>query len=412
MKTPALVVLLLSAASLAQAQAAMGGMSGQVDNAQTTPRSGSGFSFGELALEGGNGAVRLRLRDARLADAVADQVVFVTADPAPDISAIAAAAGIQVIEAVRLTSISQVMVVAKLTSRDTPEAAATRLAGLAGVAWAQPNHLYQALGVSRPLPRRFELEGLTTDPASRVGGLIAMIDTPVAAGHETFKAADFGEQVFGASAKPGAHGTAVASILVGGADTPGSARGARLISLAAFSTGPNNLAVSQTRYLAKAFEAAVRLKPDVLNLSFGGSDDRLLTALLDTLEAKGVCVVAAAGNGGAKAAVPFPATHHASLAVTAVDEALRPYAYATQGARIDVAAVGVDIIAAVPGGYRRVSGTSFSSAFVAGALLGMPQCRVSHQPAAMRSAARVGAQDLGAPGPDPVFGAGLFRVAN
>ena len=268
------------------------------------------------------------------------------------------------------------------------------------------------LGRSRPLPKRFVLEGLATDPSARVSGLIAMIDTPVAAGHETFKAANFGEQVLGASAKPGAHGTAVASILVGGGETPGSALGARLISLAAFSAGANDLALSQTRYLAKAFEAAIRLKPDVLNLSFGGSDDRLLSVLLDTLESEGVCVVAAAGNGAAKAAVPFPATHHASLAVTAVDEALRPYAYATQGARIDVAGVGVDIIAAVPGGYRRVSGTSFASAFVAGALLHMPQCRLNHQPAAMRAAARVAAQDLGAPGPDPVFGAGLFRVAD
>jgi hypothetical protein len=98
------------------------------------------------------------------------------------------------------------------------------------------------------------------------------------------------------------------------------------------------------------------------------------------------------------------------LAVTALDGRLRPYVWATPGAPVDVAALGVDLLVAEPGGYRRVSGTSFAAAVVSGALLRMPACARDRNPAAMRAAVGARARDLGAPGRDPVYGAGLFRL--
>jgi hypothetical protein len=98
------------------------------------------------------------------------------------------------------------------------------------------------------------------------------------------------------------------------------------------------------------------------------------------------------------------------LAVTAVDRNLRIYPEATTGPHVAVAAIGVDIVAAAPGGYRQVSGTSFAAAYVSGALLRSPACAVRRDPAGMRAAVTAAAMDLGPPGRDEVFGAGLFRL--
>ena len=238
-----------------------------------------------------------------------------------------------------------------------------------------------------------------------------MIDTPVDTRHESLKAASVQQFVFSASPAVALHGTAVASLLVGTGEVKGIAAGAKLISLAAFEPSKDGTGLSQTRYLAKALNAAANMQPNVLNLSFGGNEDKALAALLTAINKRGICVAAAAGNGGPKGRVLFPATHPASLAITAVDEKLKPYAYASQGSKIDVAGVGVGLLATVPGGYRQVSGTSFATAIVSGALLRMPACNGGRNPAGMKQQVAALAQDLGPKGRDPVFGAGLFRLS-
>lgn len=345
-------------------------------------------------------------------DHAPDTVIFLLSNAHTDLVALSRRAGVAVVETAPLDSVHLLMVVAQLRPGDTPEAAIARLSLSPEVAWAQPDHLYQLQGVAEHLPRAFTLEGLTSDQMARPApGAVAMIDAPVAINHEAFRNADIQQRLFGPSGEAGAHGTAVADLLVGQGDTPGSGRGARLVSLAAFRQADVDApSVSQTRYLAKAFDAAVRLRPNVLNLSFGGPVDHLLETLLQALDAEGVCIVAAAGNGGRKGLPPFPASHPGVLGVTAVDENLRIYAFATPGPQVDVAAIGVDLVAAVPGGYRRVSGTSFAAAFVSGALLRLPACAQARDPAAMRAAVAAAARDLGPRGRDDTFGAGLFQL--
>ena len=171
-----------------------------------------------------------------------------------------------------------------------------------------------------------------------------------------------------------------------------------------------NVWLSQTSLLARAINDALRLRPNVLNLSFGrNGPDPLLSYALDRFRQSGVCVVAAAGNGKG-GPVLFPATHAASLAVTAVDAKLRAYDYASRGPQISVAAWGVDLSAAVPGGRRAVSGTSFATAVVSGALLRTPECNGGRDPVAMKQRMMAQAHDLGPKGADPVFGAGLFAL--
>ena len=64
-----------------------------------------------------------------------------------------------------------------------------------------------------------------------------------------------------------------------------------------------------------------------------------------------------------------------------------------------------------PGGRRAVSGTSFATAVISGALLRMPACNGGRDPGAMKAQVAGLAQDLGVPGRDAVFGAGLFRLS-
>jgi subtilisin family serine protease len=83
--------------------------------------------------------------------------------------------------------------------------------------------------------------------------------------------------------------------------------------------------------------------------------------------AKGVILIAAAGNNGPKGAPVYPAAYPEVIAVTATDESDQLYGKANRGDYISVAAPGVDIIApALKGGYGLSSGTSMAAAHVAG----------------------------------------------
>jgi hypothetical protein len=416
-------ILLASLASVANAQPIPGVGQGQSPTNPDQPRSSNGGGFGGIGLSiklGGKNKPKgpppeppLEMRDVEVAEALSDQVIFVIQGPAPqgptpNAERIARMGKVTLIETTYLDQSGVTMVVAQLAPGDSVAAAATRLERQKAVAWAQPNYQFQLLG-SKP-PKRFALHAIP-EKQPRVSGKIVMIDAPVDTGHDNLKGASIQQSFFGVSAAPQLHGTAVAALLVGTGPYPGTAQGADLTSLAAFGQSTYGASLSRTSYLAKAMNEAARLRPDVLNLSFGGPEDRLLGVTLDAIRKNGVCVAAAAGNGGAKGHVLFPATHPASLAVTAVDESLRGYAYASQGARVDISGVGVGLNAAVPGGRRAVSGTSFATAVISGALLRMPACNGGRNPGAMKDQVTAYAQDLGAKGRDPIFGAGLFRLS-
>ena len=402
----------------------VGGGAGPIDSG--SPRGGGGGggfspSIGfSITLGGGPKTPKPPPQAAESPDQRApDTVVVLLREGAGDPQALARGAGVSLLEVAPLPSVHLVMAVAGLRPGDTPEAAVARLSRGPGVAWAQVDHLYSSAAAvpaasapAAPAPPGFELEGLSGQAmAAPANGVVAMIDTAMAANHEAFAGAAVEQRLFATPMTAGAHGTAVGGLLVGAGATPGTGRGARLVDLAAFQqAGPDAAARSQTRYLAKAFDAAATLRPNVLNLSFGGPGDPLLEVLVNAVAARGVCMVAAAGNDGKAGRPPFPASNPAVLGVTAVDDRLNIYAAATPGPQVGVAAMGVDLIVATPGGYRPMSGTSFAAAVVSGALLRLPACARDRNPAAMRATVAAAARDLGAKGRDDVFGAGLFRL--
>ncbi len=352
----------------------------------------------------------LEMRDAAIPDHVAGRVLFALPLPGSNAAKIARTAGVTLLEQVPLDQLGLLMVIATVAPGDTVAAAIARLQRQRGPELVQPDYLFQSLG-SSSRSKGFKLHGIPDSDRTPVSGTIAMIDTAVDLAHPMLQPAAIRQTSFGMAASPAAHGTAIAELLIGRGSFPGTAPGAQLISLAAFAPASETSWLSQTSYIARAMNTALRLRPNVLNLSFGRSGpDPLMSRALDALARSGVCVVAAAGNGNG-APVLFPATHPASLAVTAVDGRMRVYRYASQGPQISVAAWGVDLSAAVPGGRRAVSGTSFATAVVSGALLRTPECTSARNPAAMKARMMAQAKDLGAAGADPVFGAGLFELA-
>ena len=166
---------------------------------------------------------------------------------------------------------------------------------------------------------------------------------------------------------------------------------------------------------ARDVAAGVRLAADngarVINLSLGGAtESSSLTQAITYANDKGVLVVAAAGNGGAADKPKWPASLDLTLAVTAVDQANNATSFDQRGDYIDLSAPGANIVSTAKGDYVTLSGTSMAAGFVAGAaaLLFAAEPRVTN--AQVRDILLRTASDIGEPGRDVTFGAGLINM--
>lgn len=162
------------------------------------------------------------------------------------------------------------------------------------------------------------------------------------------------------------HGTAVAGVIAALAGNDegivGVAPGARLTALrACWPVGPTDAgAICNSLTLARALDAVVRLKPQVLNLSLTGPADPLLGALLAKIVEAGVVVVAASPGEDTQAG--FPTSVPGIIEVAAAE----------MPARTDAALIrapGMDILTTFPHGqYDFISGSSFAAAHVSGVI--------------------------------------------
>ena len=139
-----------------------------------------------------------------------------------------------------------------------------------------------------------------------------------------------------------------------------------------------------------------------------GPDNHVLEAIVERLIARGHIIVAAVGNDGPAAPPLFPAAWPGVVGVTAVDARRRVLVEAERGPQVRFAAPGAQMVAAKrPSGYILVRGTSFAAPIVAG-LLSLKLSMVDKVAADSAIAALASeAADLGAPGPDAVYGYGL-----
>lgn len=195
------------------------------------------------------------------------------------------------------------------------------------------------------------------------------------------------------------HGTAVASIL--------ASDGSRQLLVADVFRGSPTLPFTSADALVQSLEWMAERRVAVVNISLAGPRNAILDRLIERASAKGMVVVAAAGNGGPTAPPAYPAALGSVVAVTAVDAASHVYRYANQGSYIAVAARGVSEPAArAAGGIARFSGTSFATPHISA---WMARCLSQKRATAAlcRDSLRIAARDAGTPGRDPVYGWGI-----
>ena len=258
---------------------------------------------------------------------------------------------------------------------------------------------YYGLGLAAgEKPHRLRGGGIA---ARSLGSMtVGMIDTGVVAhealGHSHIVAWRDGAQ----PGAPSGHGTAVASLI--------AAQGLATIYAANIFRGPPARPFTSADVIAEALGWMIENRVPVINMSLSGPRNAILDQLVRDALSHGQTVVAAAGNGGPTAPPAWPAAVPGVVAVTAVDDALRIYRYASRGRHIFVAARGVDVVAAqAPGGYARFTGTSFATPHIAGWL---GRCRADGMAAAVCvERLRKAARDLGAPGYDDVYGYGYIE---
>jgi subtilisin family serine protease len=225
---------------------------------------------------------------------------------------------------------------------------------------AQPNFIYRTSASVHTYPHsRTQLEPARA-LASGIGVSVAVIDTPVANLPSLSGQLERVSLVKGGSSR---HGTAVASLIAEVAPA------ARLIAIEAFDEegGDPQAGTSTTVTLARAIDAALNRNVAVINFSATGPRDPLDGRMVRQALARGIVVVAAAGNDGPQAPPRYPAAYDGVVAVTAVDSRDNPYAAGARGAHVAIAAPGVDVAVDQPGGrVGYVSGTSVAAAQVAG----------------------------------------------
>ena len=273
------------------------------------------------------------------------------------------------------------------------------------------NHIYTGVGLLAGASA-----GLLSDaPAPQSSGAsrseqllprVGLIDSGVDGSHPVFRDAQIHPWGCGGRALPSAHGTAVASLLVGQSTRfHGVLDKAELYAADVYCNAPTGGAVDA---LAAAFSWLAEQRVAVINVSLVGPDNAALAQIVRALTSRGYLLVAAVGNDGPAAPPLYPASYPHVVGVTAVDGHRRVLIEAARGNQVMFAARGADMSAADMGGkYSSIRGTSFAAPIVAALLAqSVTSPEVSSSNAAIDSLAQ-SAIDLGPKGRDLTYGYGL-----
>ena len=238
---------------------------------------------------------------------------------------------------------------------------------------------------------------------------IAVIDSQIDAAHPDLEGV-IAERfsAVGAPEKPHAHGTGMAGAIASHQRLLGTAPGARLLAVHAFSTAAA-AAESTTFNILKGIDWSVRQGARIINMSFAGPKDPSLERVLKLAYDKGIVLIAAAGNAGPKSPPLYPGADPNVIAVTATDADDKIFAGANRGKYISVAAPGVDILVPAPeGDYQITTGTSVAAAEVSGIVALLLERNPKLRPADIRRILTASAKRLSAGERDDNFGSGLI----
>ena len=303
----------------------------------------------------------------------------------------------------------------RITGRRAIEVVSRELATEASIRSVQPNFRYvlqeQKAGLTEGDPAQYANAKLRLPQAHTLAHganvTIAVIDSGIDVKHpELANAIADNFDALGSKEGPHVHGTGIAGAIVSHARLMGSAPEARILAIRAFGAAPNG-AESTSYVILKGLDYAAAHGAQVVNMSFAGPKDALIERGIAATAAKGILMVAAAGNAGPKSPPLYPAANTNVMAVTATDAQDRLFAASNRGSHIAISAPGVDIFLPAPDDkYQMTSGTSFSAAYVSGLAALMLERNPRLKPGEVREILLKTARDLGAPGRDDLFGAG------
>lgn len=341
--------------------------------------------------------------------AVRSEVVAVS--PAPAALAAAQAAGFVIVREQVLEGLGERVVVLRAPPGLDTGSALQQLRTLDPQGQYDHNHVYlrsgtAAAGGKAAVPAA-TVQAAAGEPPLRIG----LLDGGVDRGHPSLRGIAL--QAHGCADKPvpSAHGTAVASLLVGREGRfSGAAPGAMLFAADVYCGEATGGAADA---IAQALAWMARERVPVVNMSLVGPPNRLLERVVSALLARGHLVVAAVGNDGPAAPPLYPAAYPGVVAVTGVDARRRVLPEACQGPHVAFAAPGAEVAVAATddAGYVAARGTSFAAPLVAGLLAAhLPRPDTLLAERAVRELAATAA-DLGASGRDKVFGHGLVGQA-
>lgn len=310
-------------------------------------------------------------------------------------------AGFTVVREERLEALDLTTTVLAPPRRLSLPRAVERLRDLAPEAEIAFNHVHTPAGAEGAVE-----SGEPAPPGPQASGArLGLIDTGVDASHPALAGSRITQRGFAGPPRMGAHGLAVASLMVGRSGIfSGGAPGAAL--LVADLYGGQATGGSSTR-LAQTLAWMVEQRVAVVNVSLVGPRNALVERAVARAQAQGVTVVAAAGNDGPAAAPLYPAAYEGVVGVTGVSARNQVLPEGARGPQVDFAAPGAAMAAAAQAGtWTGVRGSSFASPIVAGLL-----ARHGGGPDAIAALIR-SARDLGPPGRDPVYGVGLVGTAS
>ena len=281
--------------------------------------------------------------------------VLVVVDPDPASLQNASQAGFGVISDDRDAELGIRNVTLSVPRNLSTRQALKRLRSVAPGLQADFDHLYEPAGGAL-LP----FAGALAASAGAGGGpRIGIVDGGVAS-HPSMAGASIEQNGFAGRPQPTGHGTAVASLIVGNQGPfQGAARGASLFVADVYG---GSRAAGSASSIVRALSWLASKRPQVINISLVGPQNRLVQRAVQALRARGIGIVAAVGNDGPAAPPQYPASYPGVVAVTGVDARGRALPEAGKAAHLDFAAPGADMAAALPGqGYAKVRGTSFAA---------------------------------------------------
>jgi subtilisin family serine protease len=266
------------------------------------------------------------------------------------------------------------------------------------------NHIYLGSGADSSASSTVQpaLAPPPTHGAVRVG----LIDAGVDVAHPAFHNALIHSWGCGDKVLASAHGTEVASLLLGqSASSREALPRAELFAADVYCDAPTGGAVYT---LAAAFAWLAQQQVAVINVSLVGPDNAALAQIVRAMSSRGYLLIAAVGNDGPAAPPLYPAAYPHVVGVTAVDSHRRVLLEAARGPHVMFAAPGADLKVPSSGGaYVSVRGTSFAAPIVAGILAQSVSIPDSNASQAALDAMASQAIDLGAPGRDLTYGFGL-----